>query len=151
MSIKTEKRLTAICSSDELTIREIGERSVTIIPKMLNEIEKFDLEVVGPTIFISYGRTGDLEKVFRHEICIPIKDSNDYMGEFEIKEIKEVKCLHGKFNGTLLDVLTNGINELLEKKQLQELNLTGEMREIYHVWENAESSNNEIEIQFVLD
>lgn len=151
MSLKTEKRFTAICSSEELTIGEIGKRSVDVIPEMLNEIKEHGLEVVGPTVFISYGRTGELNKAFRHEICIPIKYMDNYIGKFEMKEIEEVKCLHGKFNGTLSNILTNGISELLKKGQLQKLELTDEMREIYHVWENAESSNNEIEIQFVID
>ncbi|MGM0508570.1 MAG: hypothetical protein ACQERZ_05330, partial [Fusobacteriota bacterium] len=72
----------------------------------------------------------------------------EYSGEFEIKEIHSFECISGKYKGTMNNILTNGIGELLKKADEENMRLSNEMREVYHNWDKPRSKKNVVEIQF---
>lgn len=147
---KNVKSFMALVATKELTIREIFKFSQEIYPKMMEEIKINNLEVADNIVFISYGRDGNINKKFKHEICIPIKESINYLGEFEIRQIEEFQCLTDTFTGTINQILTEGIDELLSEAKTSKLKLSDEMREVYHKWEKPRSKKNVVEIQFGL-
>jgi len=148
--IKNVEKFTAIVAKRELKIREIFKFSELIYPKMLASIEENNLEILGKPTFISYGRDGSLDKVFEHEICIPVSKCNNYSGSFEIKEYETFKCVAKKFDGTINQVLIKGIPEVLNEAEEKNEILTNEMREVYYEWHKPRSKKNVVELQFGL-
>lgn len=148
--IKNVEKFTAIVARKELKIKEIFKFSEESYPKMLASIEENRLKIVGKPTFISYGRDGSLDKSFQHEICIPVTKSEDYNGPFEIKEYKSFKCVAKRFDGTINQILKNGIPEVLNEAKEKNEKLTNEMREVYYEWHKPRSKKNVIELQFGL-
>lgn len=148
--IKNVERFTAIVAKKELKIREIFKFSEEIYPKMLESIEENQLKIIGKPTFISYGRDGSLDKSFQHEICIPIAKANDYNGPFEIKEYENFKCVARRFDGTINQILRNGIPKILNEAEEKSERLTNEMREVYYEWCKPRSKKNVVELQFGL-
>ncbi|MTI70561.1 MAG: GyrI-like domain-containing protein [Firmicutes bacterium] len=147
---KHVKSFMALVATKELTIGEIFKFSQEIYPKMMEEIHTNNLEVTDNIVFVSYGRDGNMNKKFKHQICIPIKQGTNYSGEFEIKQIEEFDCLADIFTGTINQILTEGINKLLSDASKSKLKLSNEMREVYHNWQKPRSKKNVVEIQFGL-
>ncbi len=148
--IKNVEKFTAIVARKELKIREIFKFSEQIYPKMLASIEENRLKIIGKPTFISYGRDGSLNKSFELEICIPVADGDDYNGDFEIKAYESFKCVAKKFDGTINQILINGIPEVLNEAEERNEILTNEMREVYYEWHKPRSKKNVIELQFGL-
>ena len=148
--IKNVEKFTAIVAKKELLIREIFKFSEETYPKMLASIEENGLKIVGKPIFISYGRDGSLDKSFEHEICIPIANCDNYKGSFQIKEYERFKCVAKRFDGTINQILRNGIPEVLGEAKEKNEKLTNEMREVYYEWHKPRSKKNVVELQFGL-
>jgi effector-binding domain-containing protein len=148
--IKNVEKFTAIVAKKELMIREIFKFTEQMYPRMLASIEENGLKIVGKPTFISYGRDGSLDKSFQHEVCIPIAKCDDYNGSFEIKEYKSFKCVAKRFDGTINQILRNGIPEILDEAEEKNEKLTNEMREVYYEWHKPRSKKNVVELQFGL-
>lgn len=148
--IKKIEGFTALVARRELRIKEIFKFSQEIYPRMLASIEENGLEIIGKPTFISYGRDGNPDKSFTHEICIPVTKIDVYNGEFDIKDIQEFKCVANKFNGTINQILKSGVLELLNEASEENQELTNEMREVYYEWITPKSKKNIIELQFGL-
>lgn len=148
--IKNVDEFTAVIAKKELMIREIFKFSEQIYPEMLASIEENKLKIVGKPTFISQGRDGSLDKLFEHEICIPIAKCDGYKGPFEIKKYKSFKCVAKKFDGTINEILIKGIPEVLNEAEEKNEILTSEMREVYYEWHKPRSKKNVVELQFGL-
>ena len=148
--IKNVENFTAIVARKELKIKEIFKFSEKTYPKMLASIEENGLKIVGKPTFISYNRDGTLDKVFEHEICIPVSKSKNYSGSFEIKVYETFKCVAKRFDGTINQILINGIPEVLNEAEEKNEILTNEMREVYYEWHKPRSKKNVVELQFGL-
>lgn len=149
--IKNIECFTALVARKELKIREIFKFSKEVYPKMLTAIEENGLKVVGEPTFISYERDGSLDKSFVHEICIPIVKKEGYKGIFEVKDIRKFKCVAKRFDGTINQILKNGVPELINEANEKNEALTNEMREVYYEWHKPRSKKNVIELQFGLE
>lgn len=150
METKIIKSIQVLCACEYLTIQEIGEYGERLCSNMVEEIEKYKLGINGPWIFVSYGRDGNYDTRFRHEYCIPIDNTENYNGTFQIKTFQEMECAFMTYQGDLSEENFGGkgYGPLVDSIIKSGRNLTGESREVYHKWISPESQNNIIEIQF---
>lgn len=150
METKIIKSIQVLCVCEYLTLQEIGERSERLCSDMAKEIEKYKLRISGPWIFVSYGRDGNYNTRFRHEYCIPIDNTENYKGDFQIKTLPETECAFITYQGDLSEENfgKKGYSLLVDSVIKSGRNFTGESREVYHKWISPESQNNIIEIQF---
>lgn len=150
METKIIKPIQVLYATEDLTIQEIGKRGIKLCANIIEEIDKYKLSIIGPWTFISYGRDGNNDTFFKHEYCVPVENTENYKGIFQIKTLQEIECAFIVYQGDLSEENFGGkgYRPLVDSIIKSGRNFTGESREVYHKWVSPESQDNIIEIQF---
>jgi effector-binding domain-containing protein len=104
------------------------------------------LEVMGPVYWVYYGMDGNPQTLFTLEIALPVAVANGYKGDFQVKTLGTFKCIsswHKGSWGKLPDTYGNIFHEI----SANQLNPSGECREIYQHIDFDQDENNLTEVQ----
>ncbi|PKM13889.1 MAG: AraC family transcriptional regulator [Gammaproteobacteria bacterium HGW-Gammaproteobacteria-5] len=133
----------------ELSIPEVAEQAQVCCAEIIRVAQERGLQVAGPWVFVSHKLPDNTSDRFRIEFCLPVEGSLDEpAGAVECKLLTAMRCVHGDYRGPLADLFVRGYAELVEKARAAGHKLTGESREVYHSWQDADSLANHIELQF---
>ncbi len=149
MDTKIAEPMTVLCAEQELSIPEVSVYGEKYGGEIMQEVEKFGLQVAGPWVFISYNLPKNGKDRYRAEFCLPIADGTTYTGgRFPVKSLSHFPCAFVEYHGKLRQLFTKGYQPLVRDMVAAKMNFTGESREIYHAWLGPKSADNRIEIQF---
>jgi hypothetical protein len=149
MERKTVAPITVLCAPQELTIPEIGTYGERHGRELLADVEKYQLRIAGPWIFVSHDLPQNGKDSFLLEYCLPVEDGDRYAGgRFAIKSLERFPCAYSVYRGRLRHLFTKGYRPLVLDIIASGARFTGESREIYHSWVGRGSADNRIELQF---
>lgn len=152
--IRTEK-ITVAYRSVITTIPGIPGKSETECPELMKAVEAVGLSPSGPWIFLAYNLAKNGRDEFQLEFCLPITGDPEAIRKgqetISMKTLPAADCASFTWRGSIRHLFTRGYAPLLKNIKDSGLKLSGESREIYHVWNSNNSPENEIEIQFLLD
>ena len=87
-----------------LTIPEIPMFADEVVGKMIQEAEKLGLVINGPSEFIYFGCTGDLQKPFELLIAIPIEQKKSDPTLFEYYNSPAFACVSQYYQGSMKEI-----------------------------------------------
>ena len=150
MQEKSVNPMTVFYYSQTTTLRKISEVADQEIPKMMEEASKLQLEEVAPMVFRYIGCTEDLDKEFKLEIAMVVKEAKESNGKYGFKKFEPFKCMSHIYKGDI-----NKIGEEY-KKIMPPLFQSGkqpsnEIREVYTKYIDMTSAENITEIQIGLN
>ncbi len=131
------------------SLKKIMEYAAPKVDLAYAEAERLGLEKTGPMEFIYFGATADMEKEFTLQIAFPVKNTKALDNDFKFRQSPDFKCLKKNFKGTMAD-LGKEYEPMYEYIWNNSLKPSGEIREIYHLFEFPDSPNNVTEIQIGL-
>lgn len=148
MAIKTVENTNVLYISCDVTIPEIGERSVAACAEIDADAKRRSLDPAGPWIFVSRGRTGDPMQRFQHDYCLPIASFVGGKGGVSRKTLSPFPCATSLIRGSFsVESLTAAYSEAVQLARSTGRKLTGESREVYHSWSGPHANDNLVEIQ----
>lgn len=149
MNRKDAAPMTVLYARQELTIPQVGMYAERYGTQMMEDVEQYGLQVVGPWMFIAYDLPTDGQQRFTSEFCLPIGNAETYAGDrFAVKALGSFPCACAEYSGKLDQLFAEGYQPLIREIVAAGLQFTGESREIYHRWAGANAPENRIEIQF---
>lgn len=147
--------MTVVYHSVRTTIPGIFEKSETECPKLIKAVDALGLSSSGPWIFIAHNLAKNGQDQFQLEFCLPVTGNQESMKKGQetipMKILPAMDCASFTWRGPIRHLFTRGYGPLLKSIKDAGLKLSGESREIYHVWNGKKSTENEVEIQFILD
>ena len=134
----------------EVKLAEMHEFAVEAITELIKKATEQKLGQGGPIMFTYHNFTGDPEQKFTTEIGLPVfkKDVEKSAGPY-IRETTKFKCASAIFQGPLSKL--GEAWAAFVTAAMQKGVPTGESRELYLYFENADSPNNIIELQMGLN
>jgi hypothetical protein len=147
---KTVPEINVLAASRILRIPEVGACSAGAIPALEADAAAQNLAFTGPWIFVSHNLPQDATTTFDLKICRQIAPRDAYAGTFAVIDLPEFACAFAEYEGPLSGIFSAGYAPLLDAIQEAHAILTGEIREVYHVWGDPESPANRVEIQIGL-
>lgn len=147
MSPTTIEPVLVHATSRTLTLPEVAAFRDETVPDMLNDAEAWGLVATGPWTFVSHNLPQDTETTFELTICRPIEAGGEYAGEYQIVELPGFLAAVAEYEGPLSGIYADTYAPLLESLLTGDAPLSGEVRELYHVYTEPESPQNRVEIQ----
>lgn len=147
MQIKNVRPLNFLYFRTRTKLNELG-RFVGIIARELHrDAALYDQEVTGPVYWNYTDVTGNPDHDFGLEIALPVAEIPVvYGGKFDIKRSNAFPCLSLLHEGSWLD-MPSVYKQLYEFAREQELEITGQNREIYVNVDFTDPEANLTEIQ----
>jgi effector-binding domain-containing protein len=145
MEIKTHPPMTVLYSTHQTTIKQLDQFVGNAVKELYAEAVHNDVLISGPAYWIYHGMDGNPDTVFTLEIALPIQGKvND--SRFATKELASFKAAcHVHENGwTKIPATYTQIMQFIAMNNLQ---MTGECREIYSNIDFENPENNLTEIQ----
>ena len=123
------------------TLNKIHEYADTVVPEVIQEMQKAGIEEAGPMEFLYYGATNDMDKEFTLRIAVPVKEEKPCSDGFHFKKTNDFKCVSSEYKGDVSKMFPvyEQMYQHLATKQLQP---NDEIREVYIQWENPASDKN---------
>jgi effector-binding domain-containing protein len=146
MQTITTEPILVHAASRTLTLPDVAAFRDQTIPDMLNDAESWGLVATGPWTFVSSQLPQDTETSFDLIICRPIEAGGDYGGQFQIIELPAMTAATAHYEGPLSGIYTGAYVPLLEDLLTNEVALSGEVRELYHVLADPDSPDNQVDI-----
>jgi GNAT superfamily N-acetyltransferase len=136
-----------LATSRTLTIPQVSAFSATAIPALEADAQAQNLTFSGPWIFASHNLPQDATTTFFLQICRAIDPPEQYEGDHTVEPLPPMPAATLDYKGPLQGIFEGGYTPLLEQVLQSGIPLTGEIREVYHVWTTPESPSNHVEIQ----
>ncbi|MBK9577960.1 MAG: GyrI-like domain-containing protein [Fibrobacterota bacterium] len=149
MQTKIVSPLTVVYSRQELSIREVGEASASILARIQDEVDRAGIKPSGSWIFIHHDLPKNGSEKHMVEFCLPVDlpDGLVALG-FPTRTLPEFPCAYVHYQGAMRSFFTKGVQPLVKGMLAAGLSISSESREIYHRWVGPNSPENGIEIQF---
>jgi hypothetical protein len=141
-----------LCASERITIPEIGAWGARLWPLIEAEMAHYKLSQTGPTVFVSHGRNGRVDQLFRHNFCVPIAPevAEIYAGAFRVVPLPAVEHASVMLDGPFTpDAMAWAYSTCADLVRAAGRGFTGETREIYHRWSGPDAADNRVEIAIV--
>ncbi|MBK8800893.1 MAG: GyrI-like domain-containing protein [Fibrobacteres bacterium] len=148
MQIKTVDPLTVVYSRQELSIREVGEASASILAQIQGEVDRAGVKPCGSWIFIHHNLPKNGSDKHVVEFCLPVDLPQGVTLGFPTWTLEAFPCAWAHYQGAMRSFFTKGVQPLVKEMKTAGLSISSESREIYHRWAGPNSPENEIEIQF---
>lgn len=151
LTIKKVPAKSVLCSTHELTIKDIPAIAEQIIPQLFAEAEGLELEVAGPIEFLYRGLDGKPGTSLELTIMLPIKKQKKATQnhQFTQTRTKAIRCASAEHTGSM-ETIRITYSALFHTVHEEGLKTTDEVREIYHKWISYYSPFNVTEIQIGL-
>jgi hypothetical protein len=149
VQIETSPALVVVKRRRRLSIPEIARAGAELGPEIDGAIAASGLEVAGPWMFVSHGLPRDPLSLFDWEICRPVRAPEGRAVD-GIDALPAVRVATRTFEGPLSGLFAEGYAPLLSGIAEAGLALSGESREVYHLWEGDPERMARVAIQFVL-
>jgi hypothetical protein len=130
-----------------LTMPEVAGFSSQALPDLEADARQQRLEFTGPWIFVSHDLPQDATTTFVLHLCRPIAESAGYDGPHQVLTLPAMDCGTHLYKGPLQGIFAEGYAPLLQSLMTDDIPLTGEIREVYHLWTDPASDENTVEIQ----
>lgn len=146
MDIKEISPLTIFYYETEATIPSLGNLAQEINPQLMQKVEELGLQIQGSLLYVYYGMDGKPETKFRVQMALPVAESKSDQGNFKFRTTEAFRCattIHEGAWSKFGDTYEKLIGEIMQGGH----QMTQEIREIYHVMQAPESSENQTEIQ----
>ncbi len=147
MHTATTPETLVLATSRTLTIPQVSTFSAAAIPGLEADAHAQGLTFTGPWIFVSHNLPQDATTTFSLMICRAVEPTGDYHGEYALEALPPLPCATLDYRGPLQGIFEGGYTPLLEQVLQSGIPLTGEIREVYHVWTTPQSPDNHVEIQ----
>jgi len=137
--------MTVLYSTHRITLKDLNTLVGTVLKDLYKEAISNDVFVSGPCYWIYYGMDGQPDTVFTLDIAIPIQGSLN-SARFASKELpafKSVSHVHEKDWSTLSDCY----GQIMQFVSSNQVEMTGECREIYWNIDFEHPENNLTEVQ----
>jgi GNAT superfamily N-acetyltransferase len=143
----TTPEILVLAASRTLTIPQVSSFSATAIPGLEADARAHGLTFIGPWIFVSHNLPQDATTTFSLKVCRAIEPPEHYQGNYIVEPLPPLPCAMLDYKGPLQGIFEGGYTPLLEQVLQSGIPLTGEIREVYHVWTTPESPDNHVQIQ----
>lgn len=147
MQYPTIPEILVLATGRTLTIPEVAAFSAQALPALEADATAQGLTFAGPWIFVSHNLPQDATTTFELQLCRPIAATPAYDGDFEVRTLPEMPAGTRLYEGPLSGIFAEGYAPLLESLMTEAIPLTGEIREVYHQWNDPASPDNAVEIQ----
>lgn len=146
MEQKIEKAKKYYYFEGQTTLADIKPFADAHIPGLLQSIAKEQLTVSGPMEFIYFGASSDVNNIFTLQIALPVIDIKAVEAPYQVKEVGPFDYVSFLLEGSMenLDAAYGNAFAEIGAKQLQP---SGEIREVYHVYKDYTSADNRTEVQ----
>ena len=111
--------MTVLSKKVKCTMAELMQQT-HFVKEMYNEAAKLDLHVTGCSYWVYTGCNGDMNAPFDLEFLLPVQANGKKSDIFEIKKVKEYKCVTYLHQGSWMEfhqVYTNLMKKIQEKGQ----------------------------------
>lgn len=146
MEIKTFNPMKTLVFSVETSMIDMMQYVRVKANELYIEAISNGMEITGPIYWIYYGADGKPDTRFVLDICVPVFCNKDYSGKFELKQLKDFKCVTSVHYGNWQEM---GIvyNHLFTEVFGNGLKPNGVCREMYTNIDFENPENNITEIQ----
>ena len=137
-----------LSAKKKLTIPEIPAFANEVTDKLIKAAEELELVITGPSEFIYFGCTGNLEEQFDLQIAFPIEQKKKTHESFEYYESPAFICISQDYKGCMKNIGI-GWNSLCEEARKNGIKFDdgGHVREVYKKWIDFDSEENITELQ----
>lgn len=145
MEIKNIEAQEVFCKEFRTTLNEVKNFVAKVPAQLVSEIQKEQLEIAGEQIWRYIGGDGNPDTEFTLQIAFPIK--NNQKEHEQINEFQSFKCFVGMHYGSWMN-FGKSYEKIMGDLMVAGHQMTGEIREIYHVvdFENEEKNITEIQV-----
>lgn len=137
----------AFCFTTTTTLHQLDSVLNVEVMNLYQELQKAGIEPQGPMEFIYIDCTDDKDKEFTLMLTQPYENDIEINTEkYKTKELSDFKYVSKQLKGDLNKIDTfyqNFMGEIFAN----DIKMTNQIREVYHVHETKESPNNLTEIQ----
>lgn len=141
-----------LCARERLVIGQIGAWAARLWPVIEAELTQYGLTQTGPTVFVSHGRDGSVDRPFEHAFCVPVdqKAAETYAGAFQLTTLPAVEHASATLVGPLTrEAMARAYQACVDEINAAGRDFSGETREVYHHWSGPEAADNRVEIVIV--
>ncbi len=128
------------------TLRDIGTAAGPMVASLQAADDEGRVVLLGSPIFIYHGVTEDMDKPFDLEVGYAVSDHAKAFGEFKARTLEPFRCATVIYNGPLT-YLSEAYGKLIARMVEARLTPGEESREVYFVFEGAESPDDVVQIQ----
>jgi effector-binding domain-containing protein len=147
MKVQKIEAFTAICVVNEATISTIPEKAEQANAMIADEVARFGLQVVGPTVFRYTNMSQDMSKPFTLTIALPIANAEAYEGDLTIHAYEQISAVTSHYTGPIKDLAAKGYDPMMGYIKQNGLTMIDDCREVYHRWDGPDADTNDIELQ----
>jgi effector-binding domain-containing protein len=144
--VRTLPAITYFHRSVDATLNTLTDRIHEVMPSLVKAAEESKAHIVGPSVLIYHGVTGDRDAHFTLDIGFPIADADAKpVGDFKIKKLPGFRCISLLYTGDIehLSAAYEKLGPEIAKGQLEP---GDESRQMMLYWEGQDSPNNVIQV-----
>lgn len=130
--MKTTPALTVICFETQTSLRGIGKYIRTIAHELYLEAAKYELEILGPVLWIYNGADGKPDTIFKLTIAIPVSETKKQIDtdRFRLKLLDPFNYFSETHSGPW-DQLGKTYESIISKIISENIKMSGQNREVY--------------------
>jgi DNA gyrase inhibitor GyrI len=147
--VQTLKSYTYAYVSTQTTLSKIQDAISTLMPKIDAAVDAGQLRPLGPYVFTYHGATGQQDKPFTLDIGVIVKDNGKRPDGIQFTTVGAEECATVVFTGPVAKI-GDAYGKLFGEIGRRGLQPSDVSREFYLYWEGADSENNIVQVQAVL-
>lgn len=129
MDIKTTQPVHVMYKELTTNLKSIRNNTAAAAGNLYAEAEKLGLKVSGPQQWVYYGASGDPDREFKLQICLPVEGEAS-SADFQFQTLPELKHVHTNHLGAW-DDFGDTYNKVFAEVHSSQLQPNNEVREVY--------------------
>ena len=149
MDIKQSLPTVTVSTDVKATLNDISECVGNLPENLYADVAAQGLEPAGPMVFAYRGVDGNPNTAFDIDIALPVRLSSpeDYKGNYSIKTLSPFDYVERIHQGSVKNIGAEAYGPFYVDLGKAGMPLTGELREVYSHWVDADSEENVTAIQ----
>ena len=135
--------------SREATLKTIGQVFAVELPKLIAALKTENIQMRGGMISVYHGLTADPSRKFNVDIGFPVEAGAMAPEGYQLLPLSDTNCATVVYSGRMAEI-GQAYQQLYPKLFARGLQPTGDTREYYLYWEDANSPNNVVLVAVVL-
>ena len=149
MEKKNIEKTTVLKYTMTTTLATIATDPGEVPNEIVAKAQELGLEILGPQIWQYNGVDGQPNSEFKLDICLPVKEAKGDAGKFSFDVLPAITCVSVIHKGPWSE-LENTYNRLFGEISRNGIIPTDSSREVYHVCDHENETNNVTEIQLII-